>query len=175
MLDCCLMMTCVAETISVPCLNTCQNASRAFCTSLLGSANALFAGMCCGFFMPENTFCSDRTKFPLVREHCPNCGVKVCWSCWEIITLNLNGKVMLLLKQQGRSRLNLQHASHLIFGSKSTEMQLLSCERVEQVLGALGLGRVFCVCLVSWSLFHLYHRNSNNCKLRTCLEIEPLF
>lgn len=82
MLDGCLMMTCVAETISVPCFNTCQNASHAFSTSLLRSANAQFAGMCCGFFMPKNTFFSDRMKFPLVKEHCANCGVKVCWSCW---------------------------------------------------------------------------------------------
>lgn len=34
-------------------------------------------------------------------------GLKCVGAAGEIITLNLNGKVMLLLKQQNRSRLNL--------------------------------------------------------------------
>lgn len=100
------------------CPNTCENASHAFCTSLLRSANALFAGMCCGFFMPKNIFFSDRTKFLLISENSVLIGgLKCVGAAREIITLILNGKVMLLLKQQGRSRLNLQHASHLIFVS----------------------------------------------------------
>lgn len=96
--------------------------------------------------MPKNIFFSGRTKFLLISENTVLIGgLKCVGAAGEIITLNLNGKVTLLLKQQGRSRLNLQHASHLIFVSKSTEMWVLSCEQVEQMLGALGLGACFCV------------------------------
>lgn len=35
-------------------------------------------------------------KFLLVRGHCPNCGVKVCWSCWgnNYFELGLKGDVI---------------------------------------------------------------------------------
>lgn len=157
------------------CPNTCQNASRAFCTSLLRSANALFAGTCCGFFMPKNIFFSGRTKFLLISENTVlTGGLKCVGAAGEIITLNLNGKVMLLLKQQGRSRLNLQHASHLFLSPSLQKCGFCLVNKWNRCWVLLDWGHVF-VCLVSWSLFYLYHRNSNNCKLRACLEIEPLF
>lgn len=39
-----------------------------FYAPLLRSANGLFAGLCCGLFIPKDMFLSDRMEFLLISE-----------------------------------------------------------------------------------------------------------
>lgn len=152
-----------------------------FYARLLRSANGLFAGLCCGLFIPKDMFLSDRTEFLLISEGIALIGGSV-WAEAASGTITwISKEVMLYFKEQARSRLHvichlslLQCASHVIFRYRAAQMWLLSCAKWNGFWVFLDWGHVF-VCLVSWSLSYLYHRNSSSCKLRACLEIEPLF